>query len=749
MRPHRQVPALGPPTPRDALDLLALLLLGFIALLGFYAAYGTWAFLVPGGGGLVLGLLVGYVARRRGAGLVALAAATLTVFFALGGPLALPETTIAGVLPGLQTLRQLASSAVNGWVDLLTVAPPAGRAGGLFVVPYLAGLLVGVAGSTVLRRSPPSFLAILPSGVLLATGILFGDVRAVAPLVQGAAFAAAALSWLASRGALSAPSGSRRPSRQRIVAGAVLVTVALAGGSLVGPLLPTASSDTRVVLRDYVTPPFDVRQYPSPLNGLRRYLKEEKDLPLFTLQGVPTGTRIRLAALDTYDGVVWSASAGGTGTDRSGVFYRVGDRLAAPSGAARATMSVVVQNYRDRWVPNLGGLISVAFDPPRGQALDAEFRYNQASQTGVLPILLQKGDRYQLTATLPPARDEARLRAATTTSVALPPVSNVPEPLKSRAVDLVGSARGPYEQAVAIERALSEGYYSSGLAGQVPSRAGHGADRLVTFLAGDQLVGDEEQYAATMALMARQLGLPARVVMGFRPNITGTGPVVVKGQDVTAWVEIAFEGIGWVAFDPTPDRSRAPKEQLRKPTTTPRPQVQQPPPPPERPRTAPPAESRDTGESTKDRSPAGSRGLSRQALLVAGAGGTPLLAALLFVSLVFWLKRRRRQRRRRQGSAARRIAGGWAELMDFARDLGRPLRRAATRRETAQELAEPHIGRLAEYADLAVFGPSEPVEAEVGRYWQDVDRAIRELTRSLSLARRLRVRMSLTSLRGR
>lgn len=749
MRPRRQVRAQSPPTPRDALDLLVLLLLGTIALLGFYAAFGTWTFLVPGVGGLALGLLVGYVARRLGYGLLPLTGAILTTFFALGGALALPETTIIGVLPTPQTLRQLASSAVNGWVDLLTVAPPAGRAGGLFVVPYLAGLLAGVVGSSMLRRSPPSVLAILPSGVLLATGILFGDARAVAPLVQGAAFAAVALSWLASRSRPSAPPEAHRPSRRRVASGAILVAVALLGGALLGPLLPSASSDTRVVLRDYVTPPFDVRQYPSPLNGLRRYLKEEKDLTLFTLQGVPTGTRIRLAALDTYNGVVWSASAGGTGTDGSGVFYRVGDTLAAPPGAARATMNVVIQDYRDRWVPNLGGLISISFDPPRGQVLGPEFRYNQASQTGVLPLLLQKGDRYQLTATLPAGRDEERLRAATTSSLALPPVSNVPEPLKSRAADLVGSARGPYEQAVAIERALREGYYSSGLAGQVPSRAGHGADRLVTFLAGDQLIGDEEQYAATMALMARQLGLPARVVMGFRPTVSGTAPVAVKGQDVTAWVEIAFEGVGWVAFDPTPDRSRAPKEQQRRPTTTPKPQVQQPPPPPEKPRTAPPAESQDTGDSTKDRSPNSSRGLSRQALLVAGASGTPLLAVLLSVGSVLWLKRRRRQRRRHQGSAARRIAGGWAELLDFARDLGRPLPPAATRRETAQEFAEPHFGRLAEHADLAVFGPSEPVEADVGRYWQEVDRAIRELARSLSPARRLRARVSLTSLRGR
>ena len=75
-----------------------------------------------------------------------------------------------------------------------------------------------------------------------------------------------------------------------------------------------------------------------------------------------------------------------------------------------------------------------------------------------------------------------------------------------------------------------------------------------------QLVGDQEQYAALMALMVRSVGLPARVVVGFVPPAATTDPASgasddrldIHGSDISAWVEVPFEKYGWVAFDPTP-----------------------------------------------------------------------------------------------------------------------------------------------------------------------------------------------------
>jgi len=61
------------------------------------------------------------------------------------------------------------------------------------------------------------------------------------------------------------------------------------------------------------------------------------------------------------------------------------------------------------------------------------------------------------------------------------------------------------------------------------------------------------QYASTMILLLRELGIPARLAQGFLPGnlILGTREVVVANRDAHAWVEVYFPGYGWHPFDPT------------------------------------------------------------------------------------------------------------------------------------------------------------------------------------------------------
>ncbi len=76
-------------------------------------------------------------------------------------------------------------------------------------------------------------------------------------------------------------------------------------------------------------------------------------------------------------------------------------------------------------------------------------------------------------------------------------------------------------------------------------------DPLTDFLAAKR--GYCQQFATTFATMARILGFPTRVVVGFTPGTQGASGVWTVGvQDFHAWPEVYFPQAGWVRFEPTP-----------------------------------------------------------------------------------------------------------------------------------------------------------------------------------------------------
>src|SRR5690606_14327556 len=85
--------------------------------------------------------------------------------------------------------------------------------------------------------------------------------------------------------------------------------------------------------------------------------------------------------------------------------------------------------------------------------------------------------------------------------------------------------------------------------------SGHSTDALVDFL--DSRRGYCEQFAGTFAAMARTLGIPARVAVGFTPGDPDPAVAdtfVVRGRHAHAWPEVWFPQVGWVPFEPTPGR---------------------------------------------------------------------------------------------------------------------------------------------------------------------------------------------------
>lgn len=82
-------------------------------------------------------------------------------------------------------------------------------------------------------------------------------------------------------------------------------------------------------------------------------------------------------------------------------------------------------------------------------------------------------------------------------------------------------------------------------------RPGTGKDAILAFL--EDRRGYCEQFASTMAVMARHVGIPARVNVGFTPGSPGSdGTRTISAHDAHAWPELYLPGVGWTRFEPTP-----------------------------------------------------------------------------------------------------------------------------------------------------------------------------------------------------
>lgn len=742
-------------------DALATAGLVVVASLAFGGAYGGIRWLIAAAGGALVGAAAALLAARLRWPWWGTVLAALVGYLIFGAALAVPSTAIAGVIPSVESLRLLTLGVVNSWQQLLTVAVPVGTSGGLMIPVYLTALVTAAVGTSVAARIRRPLWALTAPLAMLIVAALLGASAPSLPLIAGLGVAVGGLGWASWRARGSgAGLDLRRP-----VSALVVLAVAVLAGIYLGPQLNVGD---RYALRETVQPPFDPQEYQSPLVGFRRYFKEQREAPLFTVSGLPAGARIRLAALDDYNGVTYATS----GTVDP--FRKVGDRItgdqAAP-GATAADVDVTIDGYRGVFLPIGGSLTGLTFDAGDATRLQDAFRYSAGNATGMVVTGLIAGDAYRSEVLITPPAAVLNLGATPVEQITLPSPGTIPDDLKSMAGKLTEQAGTPYEKVMAIQKGLADqGFLSHGTQGEEPSASGHGLDRLSALVGDKAMVGDQEQFAPTMALMLRSLGIPARVVMGFAPAAdpgasgevptapSGTGDWTVHGSDATAWVEVPFAGVGWVAFDPTPDDQRIEQQPDPEPEVAPRAQVLQPPPPPQ-----PPQEinTDDVDRGNADHQDDNSQDDQNQdqsrllgtILMVTAWIGIPLLVIGGPIVLILSLKARRRRRRQEAAVVADRFAGGWDQIIDVATDFGYRDRSGRTRTETAADLDAAFGGStalLARRADARVFGPEDLDEAQARQFWADVDAAVLGMNTGRSRWRRLRARVSLRSLlRGR
>ncbi|HZU45556.1 MAG TPA: DUF3488 and transglutaminase-like domain-containing protein, partial [Terriglobales bacterium] len=128
------------------------------------------------------------------------------------------------------------------------------------------------------------------------------------------------------------------------------------------------------------------------------------------------------------------------------------------------------------------------------------------------------------------------------------PSGRVDPRVRELARHVTASKTNNYDRALAVEQYLLHKYGYTLELSRTPPR-----DPLANFLF-ERKQGHCEYFASAMAVMLRTLGIPARIVNGFRGGEFNdlTSSYVIRARNAHSWVEVYFPGSGWVTFDPTP-----------------------------------------------------------------------------------------------------------------------------------------------------------------------------------------------------
>ncbi len=687
--------------------------------------------------------------------------ATVAAFALTGVPAAVPGSA-NGLLPTGGGLLDLFAGVALGWKQLVTISLPVGAYEALLVPYFVTVLLVTVTGVSVATRASRQELGAIAPLVLFVVGVVVGPSRLDTSIVTAVALAGIALVWaLTARHARRAVAvastiGTRVPLARSVLRPALVGTGTIVAAAVVatGLGLVAPPSVGRTVARTDVVKPFDPRDYVSPLSGFRAYEESDAaDAAQLRVTGLPADGFVRIATLDSYDGVVYRVG-GSDGASASGTFERVPTSVDV-RGVRGTTVrvGVTVEEYSGVWLPTVGDLERVSFSGRGADRQRSAFFYNASTGTGAVVGGVGRGTTYDLTAVVPDRPTERQLAAARPGSAAVPTPQGVPDAVRDTLDAYTDGEGSDGAKLVAMLQQLKRtGYVSHGVGDDRASRSGHGADRITELLTSPLMVGDQEQYAVAAALMAEQLGFPTRVVLGFAEGgdagggpTTGGGTTTFRGSDVTARIEVDTAQWGWVMLNPNPTVREIPDAQQETPKPVTRPETVVPPPPAdqqEQDQQTPPQSDRDTPPVQP---------LWLQVLLavlpwVLGVLGVAALVLLPF-GVVVLLKRLRRRRRRRAPTPRARIVGAWDEYRDALLDRGHDVSTSATRRESVRGAPGEGGPGLAALADRAVFGPSDVDGPTADRMWSATAEAIATLRHGRTRRERFRAAVSLRSLR--
>ena len=490
------------------------------------ATGGAFSVLFTGGalpyvlGAALLGLLVGSAGAYRFV-LLFPAAALYTLVVVYG----LPPLSLSGWKGLLERVGQ--DFYIAAQVTYANTVP-FDLYNGLLVVllPVVVIVVTFATSTTVYEESPVVSVAVLG----LTIGVLSTVSLEVGIELFFALFLVFGIALLLLTSDRAGRNGGLRPV-------AVLAGASVAALVLALPFMPFAEEAIRPASMDWTRLATGGASRLTVQADVGDYLNSGRSAELMRISS-PEPLLWRGGTLDHFDGFKWSSTVEPGEDD--------GEEIAADVPVRKVEQRVEILEAET-------SLLFGGYQVSSVSVRDAQER-SDGSWTTVRP--LSEGSSYRVLSRVPQPTTE-QLRSA---GIAYPAVvgekflqlpEDRPGILRQTAqkIETDYDPQTPYDTARAIERYLiSDGGFTYNLNADY-----NRADKAIEeFLDGNK-EGFCTQFATTMALLLRELGLPSRVAYGAtRGREEGPDEYVITGYNVHTWVEVYFPGVGWYPFDPTP-----------------------------------------------------------------------------------------------------------------------------------------------------------------------------------------------------
>lgn len=469
------------------------------------------------------------------------------------------DSAIALFIPGPGALHELGTQLSAGRADIAHESPPASPTQGITTIMVLTcgtfAILIDALAVTY-RRAVLAGLPLLAVYLIPATRKPGG--------LTWLAFTVSAIGYLS----LVSAEGHDRLSRW----GRALGGPARVPGELSGPVNNPHSSMSRRITSTAVAAalilPWFIPTLPGVFqtgggngtgNGgtisinqsidLRKSLTSTDPVPLLRYTSTSSDVRsdyLQMSVLDTFDGNSWMAGSVPSNPVDSNA------RLSVPglttSGVKQNTITTrvnIINDFSFSAVPvpyapnNITGIVQPLYDPSTLEIVPGDSTTRS-----------RKGQQYVVTSTeVTPTADQVQAASGPvdpSLSRYLKLPATFPADVKAKAEQITAGDPTPWAKAVALQN-----YFLANFTYSLQVPAGDGNSAIQAFLKDRK--GFCQQFAGTMAAMARSLGIPAVVSVGFTPGTEQQdSSYQVTTHDAHAWPMLYFTGLGWMRFEPTP-----------------------------------------------------------------------------------------------------------------------------------------------------------------------------------------------------